>query len=175
MFISRSSLWTRLNFKNVDKTRTYILRSNPLPLKMQLRQNPDTGYLNDAFTLVIPHLHRLKSLTIFAKGLPSVLGHFRTHAPLLEELDIYITGLNYPVLDDALFDGDISCLQRLSLQGVSNHFPWKNLANLRDLTLRSPPLGRRITQLLDLFESAPLLCTIELEDYIPTSSDVPPE
>ena len=41
VFISRSSLWTRLDFTNVDKTRTYIHRSKSSPLEINLDQHQE--------------------------------------------------------------------------------------------------------------------------------------
>ena len=172
-FTSRSSLWTRLDFKNVDKTHTYIQRSRSSPLELYL-VNDDSEVLDVAFPLVIPHIHRLKSLIIDTSSLPTVLRHFCCRTPLLEKLDIKISAGMEPLLDDALFGGDQFSLRNLRLEGVTTHLPWKNLANLRVLNLDSfGPHGT--TQMLDFLESAPLLHTIFL--LYPTShpSDAPPE
>ena len=171
-FISRSSLWTRLDLTNTDKTRTYIQRSQSSPLKVCLESRKVT---DDAFTLIIPHTHRLESLTINARALPTLLfAHFRCHMPLLAKLDINIAAARDLVLDGALFSGDLSSLSELHLGGVITNFPWTNLANLRVVSLRSYSPQYSITQLLDFFESAPLLHTVELEDSIQRSSDAPP-
>jgi hypothetical protein len=96
--ISRSSLWTKLDFIDTDKTRTYIQRSRSSPFELYLR---DDEVMVHAFPLIIPHIQRLKPLTVDARDLPSALRHFRCHVPLLRELDISVsTGID-PVLDSA--------------------------------------------------------------------------
>jgi hypothetical protein len=49
------------------------------------------------------------------------------------------------------------------------------MTNLKVFYLRSCPSSPSVTQLLDFFESAPLLHTVELDGSIPDSSDAPPE
>ena len=173
-FISRSSLWTQLDFMNVDKTRTYIQRSKSSPLELHLERDEDNTYRDDAFSLVTPHIHRIKSLTIYADALPDALRYFNCRAPLLEELDIDLTSPRAPVLNSALFGGDLSSLRALSLTRVVTNLPWKNLTNLTTFNLKSCRPGRGfVTRLLDFFENAPLLRTIMLEDSIPKSSNAP--
>ena len=170
-FTSRSSLWTRLDFKNLDKTRTYIQRSQSSPLKMYLGP---LQAIHEAFTLVIPHICRLKSLTVDANvWLPRVLHHFRCNTPLLEKLDISVFAINDRGLDVALFGGDPSSLRELRLKGIAAVPPWKNLANLRAVDITSYTHEYATTQLLDLFESAPLLHTVNLAYLMPDSSDAP--
>ena len=171
MFTSRASLWTQLDFVNADKTRTYIRRSRSYPLKFRF------GYdevLRDAFTLVIPHIHRLQCLTIEADALPSVIRHFYRHAPPLEKLHVDIGPHQDQILDGALFK-NLSRLRELHLCGVSSHLSWKNLANLQVVDLYSRCRGYRTTQLLDFFESAPLLHTVSFVYPTADSSDAPPE
>jgi hypothetical protein len=132
-FISRSSLWTKLDFIDTDKTRTYIQRSQSSPFELYLQ---DDEVIDHAFPLIIPHIQRLKSLTVDARDLPSALRHFRCHVPLLRKLDISVsTGID-PVLDSALFDGDFSSFHELHLFGVFTDSPRKNLSNLRVVDLR---------------------------------------
>ena len=88
-----------------------------------------------------------------------------------EELDIHFFGLLG--LDDTLFDGDLSSLRELRLSEVIA--PWKSLANLRVIHLRSTCPSYGTTQILDLFESAPLLHTAWLQLPMPRSSDASPE
>ncbi|KAF9645559.1 hypothetical protein BDM02DRAFT_3148684 [Thelephora ganbajun] len=118
MFTSRSSLWTRLDFMNVEKTHTYIQRSKSSSLEICLEGHKGNTYFDDAFSLVIPHIRRLKSLTIRADVLPAALRRLHQHAPLLEELDIDLTCPHPPILDRALFNGDLSSLRELRLGGV---------------------------------------------------------
>ena len=173
MFTSRSLLWTRLDFINVEKAHTYIQRSQSSPLDIRLKY---TSYLDDAFSLAIPHLRRLKSLTICVDVLPDILTHFRCQAPLLEELNIALYQNRNPILDNTLFGGDLSSLRKLTLEGdiTITHLPWNNMTNLQVLNLRSRSAGH-ITQFLDFFETTPLLHAVELMDSIPDSSDAPPQ
>ena len=173
IFTSRPSLWGWFNFKNIDKTRTYIQRSQSSPLRIYI------GYetiVDEAFFLITPHIFRTKSLTIDADALPSELKHFRRSTPLLEQLDINIADEHDPVLDGTLFNGDLSSLRELRLHGVITSLPWKNLANLQLVDLEySFEEGRGVTRLLDFFESAPFLNTVTLRYPMLDSSDAPPK
>jgi hypothetical protein len=171
-FISRSSLWTRFDSRSVDKTRTYIQRSNSSPFKIYLGNNEVT---REAFQLIIPHIRRLKSLTVLAHTTPSILKELRYHAPLLEKLDINIHHHVDSPLDDSLFNGDLPSLRELRLSGVITRLPWGNLANLKAVELHSLTYSYETTPLLDLFESAPLLHTISLLCSMSDLSNAPPE
>ena len=174
IFVSRSSLWTRLDCMDVDKTRTYIQRSESSPLEIFFENGEGDAYPDDAFALVIPHIHRIKSLTIRAYTLPAAIIYFSCRTPLLEKLDIRLTCTEVIILNDSLFDRDLSSLRELTLSGVVTHLPWKNLTNLTSLDLTTRRPGKDlISQLLDFFENAPLLRTIKLKDAIPKSSDAP--
>ena len=147
-FISRSSLWTKLDLTNVEKTHTYIQRSKSYPLKVYLERDEDNTCFDETFFLVTPHIHRIKSLTVYGDA---------------------------PALDIAFLNGDLSSLCELSLSRVITHLPWKNLANLTTFILKScRPRRDFVTRLLDFFENAPLLHTIMLEDSIPDLSNAPP-
>ena len=174
-FTSRSFLWAKLDFMNVDKTRTYIHRSQSSPLKISLKVNRYESYLDDAVSLIIPHIHRLKSMTVHAIYLPGIFNQLTCPAPLLEKLDINLSLVPTPIPDSALFGGDLSNLRELRLGRSITHLPRNNLTNLRILTLKSCLQGHKITELLNFFESAPLLQTVELMDSIPRASDAPPE
>lgn len=172
-FISRPSLWNRLDLGNVDKTRTYLQRSRSFPLKIHLGWREA---IDEAAILIIPHIRRLQSLTIRAQYLPSVLGHFRLDTPLLERFSIQIPGefQPNPLLDSSLFNADISSLRELRLEGVTTHFPWTNLANLQVVSLGSDFYSYGMTRILDFLESAPLLHTLSLRYQLPHSSDASP-
>ena len=172
IFISRSSLWTRLDFMDVNKTLTYLQRSNSSPLDVHLKDTGRRTYLDRAFPLVIPHIHRLKSLIVDADTLPHILRHFRFRAPHLEELGINITSYPTQILDPALFDGDLSSLRELSLVGVTTSLPWRHMEKLRVLSLSGQEIT--VSQILDFLESSPLLETVEIGDSIPETSDAPP-
>ena len=171
-----------LPFLVVDQTEPSEFRKNPhvhptfkiFPLGAPPRKRRRQHLLDDLFLLVAPHIHRIKSPTIYADALPDVLRYFSHRAPLLGELDINLTSPRAPV-DSALFGGDLSSLRRLGLSGVITHLPWKNLASLTTFILKSCRPGHDlVTRLLDFFENAPLLRTIMLEDSILKSSNAPP-
>ena len=170
-FIPRSSLWTWLDFTNIDKTRTYIQRSQSSPLEVYIGDNA----IDDASALIIPHIHRLKSLTISTEVLPRVFEHFRGHTPLLEKMDIDIYSNVNPVPDNTFLDGNLSSLRELRLCKDITYFSWKDLANLRVVNLQNPYPQFTVTRLLDFFESAPLLHTVELYNPTERSTDAHPE
>ena len=47
VFISRSSLWTQLDFMNIDQTGAYIQRSRSSSLEVYLAKDGDDTYLDD--------------------------------------------------------------------------------------------------------------------------------
>ena len=153
LFLSRSSLWTKLHFMDVDKTRTYIQRSKSSRLELYLKDDKwGTNFLRDAFSLVIPHIHKLKSLVVEAEDLPEVLDHFRCNTSFLEKLEIRVHNRRGKALDSRLFSGGLSSLRELTLTNITTRF----------------------TQLLDLLESAPLLRKARLSVSFSDSSDTPP-
>lgn len=121
---------------SVDKTQTYIRRSKPSPLRVHVEV-----YLDQALSLVIPQIPRLRSLTICTDAIPDALRHFRCRAPLLQDLVIDVTSPGQ-ILDSALFDGDLSSLHELSLVGVTTDLPWTDMANL-GILLSSKTHGHR--------------------------------
>ena len=179
LFISRPSLWTRLDCTNIEKTRVYIERSKSFPLKLYLREEPYGYYKsfsNDAFLLTIPYLGRLGSLSLVGSDesfVELVEQHFNQPAPLLEKLFICFHGHPFSITA-AILDENLSSLRELSLHGVITDLPWKNLANLTTFDFRQVPSDEiSMTQLLDFFERAPLLRNIQLLHAFPTTSDAP--
>ena len=176
IFVSRPSLWTDLDFWNTDKTRVYIERSKCVPLEIYL----EPPYLEGAFLLAIPHIHRLKALWVSGGStdvLPVLVEHFSCPLPLLDELEIdFSDGGYFPTLPHQLFNGNISSLRKLTLMGVITPLPWRDLSSLTTFKFRDVPEGGiLLTQLLDFFESAPHLCYIRLYDSLPSSSNAPTE
>ena len=133
----------------------------------------DDSIVNGAFALAIPHLNRVKSLIVNASALVRLLEHFRCHSPLLEELDFQTPcSDNKVVLDGSFFNGDLSSLPHLRLNGLIMDLPW-TMANLRDIDLQHDNHVYGTTQILDFFESAPLLYTAFLHYPMPDPSDAP--
>ena len=177
-FIACSSLWTALDCTSVEQTRVHLERSKGSPLEICLQEEEEEGvtFLNDAFLLVVPHLDRLKSLTLSGSSddLIQLTKYFASPAPLLEELNLCFTGAEEPVFQDDIFDGDFSSLRELHFCGVTANLARGNLTNLRTFDLRQVPGNKMsVTRLLDLFERAPLR-KIQLWDAFPDSSDAPP-
>ena len=163
------SLWTHLDCKDVDKTRVYIERSRSLPLEISLRQSKRIAYCLDALLLAFPHIDRLSSLTICV---PST-----TPSVLLNRIPFLDPDHHDFKIPNTIPPKHFSPLRKLSLSGVITRLPWRNLSNLtvfmfRHVSGEVGPLS--MTQLLDFFESAPLLSKIVLCGSTPTSSGVPP-
>ena len=175
IFVSRPSLWTRLDFKNVDKTRVYIERSKSVPLEIGF----SLFYREKAFLLAIPHIRRLKTLSVYGNPtglLPILVEHFSCPLPFLDELYIHFPYYGTPTLPDDLFNGNIPSLRELTLNHVITPLPWRNLSNLTTFNLRDVPENQiLLTQLLDFFESAPYLRHIRLNNSLPSFSDAPTE
>ena len=173
LFISSSSLWTQLDCTHVEKTRIYVERSKSSPLDISIR---DEDFFSDAFLLTIPHLSRLRSLSLFglSRNLVDVINqHLHYPAPSLGKLKISLTGAPRPI-KGTIFDRDLSSLRELRLSGVLTNLPWVNLPNLTTFYFRNVPSDKvSVTQLLDFFEHAPLLSNVILMQASPTASDAP--
>ena len=172
-FISRSSLWTRFNCEDSEKTRIYLERSKSSPIHLSCDKYKAISP-HDPFFQIIPHATgRLKSL--FIKGTTEnvqvITSHLSHPAPLLEFLSIANYGANRPVvITSAHFGGDLSSLRTLHLDFVRTELPWRNMANLTSFKLsRTPPGAVSVEGLLDFFESAPCLHEVELCDVTPTT------
>ena len=175
IFVSRPSLWAKLNFKNVDKTRVYVERSRSAPLGISLSPFHD----EEALLLAIPYIHRLKALSVYGEPdeiLPVLAEHFSRPFPLLDKLKICFRPNWTSALPGGLFGGDLSSLRELALMGVITALPCRDLSNLTTFELHDVPEDKiLLTQLLDFFESAPYLRHIQLHYSLPSFSNAPPE
>jgi len=136
IFISRPSLWTRLDCKSVEKTRAYIERSKISPLELHLGGRTHIG--GEVFLLAVPHINQLKTLSAFswqpaisARFLPVLVKHFSHPVPLLTKLRINLTLNQVPTLSGTLFNGDPSSLRELHLTGVLMPLSWSGLESVR--------------------------------------------
>jgi hypothetical protein len=176
-FISHSSLWTTLDCATVNQTRAYLERSKTSPLDICLGGKGRAPFLNDAFLLTVPHLGRLRSLSVTASSIKLVelIKHFlHCRAPLLEELKICSTSTSPPSIPAVIFDGNLSSLRKLYLDGALTNLPWRNLSNLTTFYFHRVPSNEvSVTQLLDFFEQVPALRDIRSKDAFPDSSDAP--
>ena len=173
IFISCPSLWTSLDCAFINKTRLYLERSKTSPLRIHLQE----WFFNNAFLLAVPHLDRLGSLFLSGPSnhLRRFIQHFDYPSPLLKTLSLIVSSDEDVVLQDSIFGGDLSSLRKLHLDGVIPNLAWKNMPNLRTFNLCNLPADKiSVTQLLDFFECAPLLCEILLDEAFPEFSDAPP-
>ena len=176
IFISHASLWTRFDCVDMDKTRVYLERSKSSPISLWIGQGNDLSP-HDPLLQVIPHAtSRLKSLTVHAKReqIDNITLHLSHPAPRIEHLSIYcgsvLDSANKPVLETALFNGDLSSLHALYLMHVCTKLPWRNMVNLTSFTLGHTSPGKvSIRQLLDFLDSAPRLERVKLDSATPTS------
>ena len=144
LFISRASSWTYLDCTNVDKTRVYIERSKTSPLEIYLEDDEDAPFLIDAFLLTVPHFGRLGNLTLSGSSdnLLQLVKYFDSPAPLLKKLKLSFTRTEAPVVQDALFHGNLTSLRELRLAGVITNLAWENLTNLVTFDLRQSRAAR---------------------------------
>ena len=175
--ISCSWLWKSLDCAGVDQTRVYLERSKTSPLDICLGGKGHAPFINDAFLLTLPHIGRLKGLSIVVSSndLVKLTYHFLHHrAPLLKKLRMRSTSADPPTIEAAFFDGDLSSLRELRLSGVLTDFPWRGLSNLKTFDLRHVPRNKvSVTQLLDFFERAPALCNITILRAFLNTSNTP--
>ena len=177
VFTSRSSLWTGFCCEDADKTRVYLQRSKSSPIDLWIYRE-DNLLPHDPIHQVIPlATSRLKSLRVEGslESLPDITARLTHPAPLLEDLLIDGThGDNpeyNPVLPTSLFNGDLSSLHKLCLEGVQTELPWRNMVNLTSFDLWCAPPGEvSVRHLLNFFENAPRLRKINFDT--PTTSGV---
>jgi len=181
IFTSRSSLWATLGCEDVEKTRVYLERSKSSPLNVYLTKTggENFDYSEDALRLVVPHISRLSTLMAWGTldTTQDLTRYFSRPAPVLRTLDISLpfACVHAPTFPATLFNGDISSVRELCLTRFTQ-LPWRNMSNLEIFELRHDPgtvSALFLTQLLDLFESAPLLSRVELKHFIPVSSNAP--
>ena len=172
VFVSRTSLWTRFDCLNGEKTRTYLERSKSSPIDLSLTGTQDMSP-DDPLFQIIPHaIGRLRSLSMtgFPEDVQDIASHLSYPAPLLEDLSIRCReSHHYPALPSTFFNGDLSSLRTLCLRFVRTELPWRNMVNLTSFTLSpTSPRTASVEQLLDFFNSAPHLEQVNL--YSATST-----
>ncbi|KAF9789174.1 hypothetical protein BJ322DRAFT_1041339 [Thelephora terrestris] len=176
MFTSRSSLWTRVDCNNADKTRVFLERSKSSPINVSLSRGGPLPPDDPFFQIDHRAVKRLVSLHIDVtaeKYLRCITPRLFHPAPLLENLSIYIPREEpHHALTATLFGGDLSSLKGLDLTRIRTELPWRNMVNLTIFELAHTPPGEiSTTQLLDFFESAPRLQEVTLLYVSPTSID----
>jgi hypothetical protein len=134
-------------------------------------------FLTNAFLLTVPHLNRVKSLSL-AGGSDTIrqLTHYLLNwrAPLLERLRIYSSS-GVPMHPGApILSGALPLLRTLCLSVAFTDLPWRGMAGLTSFDLTAPYQTISVTQFLDFFESTPALRDIALSKALPYISDAPP-
>ena len=172
VLMTHRPFWTRLDCKELAKTRVFIERSKP---SRQLEITLKPPYDEDALDLALREIDRVKSISL--TGRRSDLQSFsvsslRLHAPTLRRLDIRVLSAT-PTTLGGLFKGDLSSLHLLRLDGVAN-LPWGRLSNLTTFGFCNAAVIVNVAQLLDLFEAAPKLSNIQLKYSNLDSSNVHP-
>ena len=183
ILVSRPSLWTHLDCKNIEKTKIYIERSKNSLLEIHLGGRGMTRSWEPALLLAVRHIGRLKTLSasswqppVTPALLQVLVERFSRPIPILRTLKIDLTH-DYPplTLPGMLFNGDLSSLRELHLTAILVPLSWRGLENLTSFNLSHAPNRYSIlAYLLDFFGSAPRLQDIELHNSVPTSSDTPP-
>ena len=130
--ISFSLLWTSLDCASVDQTRVYLESSKVSPLNIYLGGVGHPPFMDDALLLTVPHLNRLKSMSISrsSNDLTELTKHFlHCHAPLLGKLGIRPAPTNPPTIQIAIFNRNLSSLRELCISGALTTLPWTSLTN----------------------------------------------
>ena len=160
IFVLNTSLWTRLDCARPDKTIAYIQRSKGLLLEISSTPTINNyGRCLDAFLLMIPHIGRLKALTVNSEAPSHIIklaGHLRSPVSLLERLEISVPGQRTAVIKRILFDGNLPSLRDLRLLRLVTDLPRRGLSNLTTFDLRQVYHRTSVTQFLDrMFTSPP--------------------
>ena len=178
VLISRASLWTYLDCRNLDKTGVYIQRSRESSLEVFVAARGSTRLPHDTLLLVLRHINRLRALTLLgtSHNIHKLVKHFSSPAPLLGKLTIRVLSPDPATVESTIFGGNLSSLRELRLWGGFTGLPWKNMTSLTILDLHGDSSNNiSITQLLNFFERAHLLYEIRLTNSLPDSSNAPAE
>jgi len=176
IFILRPSLWTRMDCRNVEKTKVYIERSKNSSLEIYLDGREIATFCKDAFLLTVPHIGGLKTLSASSLQpslLPVLAEHFSRPVPLLKTLKINLTHDPQLTLPGTLFNGDLSSLRELHLTATRFPLSWRGLENLTIFNLSNAVGSPKLDHLLDFFWSTPRLYDIELKNIV-TFTNAPP-
>ena len=112
--IAAPELWTEITMVNQEAAKAFLGRSGAVPLKVDLQLGSGAKIDQDLLEAVIPHVHRLRQLSLFThRGLgPARSMPFTEPAPLLERLAIYYPLGDRPIL---LFGDQAPRLRELSM------------------------------------------------------------
>jgi hypothetical protein len=163
-------LWTDTQLESVEKTRTYLQRSEPSPVNAVFYREeliPDDPFLQIASNAI----SRLKPLSISAP-----------QKYLFEMIAPYLTPRRFSKACTQVFACQMRSFLRYLriLRGTSapnanfssQELPWRNMANPTSIRLCVIPSGMiGTTQFPDFVESAPRLRTIDLELATPVFAD----
>ena len=147
ILVSRPSLWTHLDCKNLEKTKIYIERSKNFLLEIHLGGRGMTRSWEQALLLVVRHIGGLKTLSasswqppVTPALLQILVERFSRPIPILRTLKIDLThddpSLTLPRM---LFNGNLSSLRELHLTAVLVPPSWRVWRTSQALIFPTPP------------------------------------
>jgi hypothetical protein len=161
MFTSRSSLWTRVDCNNADKTRVFLERSKSSPINVSLSRSGRLPPDDPFFQIDHRAVKRLVSLHIdvTAETLQCITPRLFYPAPLLEQLGIYLTSFELAYTPP----GEISAAQLLDFFESAPHLQEVMLHYVSPTSIDQDERLVSLAHLkyLDIFDdqpTSPLIC-----------------
>ncbi|KAF8642065.1 hypothetical protein AX16_009681 [Volvariella volvacea WC 439] len=158
------SLWREIRFSSATWARTFLERSQNMPLSVQITRGVDPGEPGTK-KVVRAVFNRIESLHICRpKG--QYLRRLGQPAPILQDLNLkgFSAKRAFP-LSKTIFQGHVPRLKRLSLRHCN--FEWDhfllNIKSLTKLEIAAPVNPPTFTRLVSLFRDMPLLKELHLE------------
>jgi hypothetical protein len=169
--VSTPYLWTKIDFINPELAKCYLERSQLAPIDVTVRG------LTKAILIPTPWVARMKSLHIQAdqQDIVRIVRRLCRDTPNLQSLEIHRQGSGVdPAVDfPRNFLGNAPSLRDLAFRSVSSAIPAFSVPNLTCIDWRTTT-SVKFEQLLEFFESSPLLEVIKMQvPVVRTSTDRP--
>ena len=155
--ITAPGLWTEITMMNLEMTKAFLERSRAVPLNVDLRPSSGTELNTVRLDMVIPHIHRLRQLSVHTLTrrdyLTRALTSFTEPVPLLERLVI-----RHPLGGRSLllFGDQAPRLRELVI--VSDGLRLQNrLGSLTSLHVTLPWMGSDFLPFFDMLRRCPVL------------------
>ncbi|THU78211.1 hypothetical protein K435DRAFT_64027 [Dendrothele bispora CBS 962.96] len=174
------ALWSHPNFFMSDSVPEMLLRSKSAPLTIRLALNYGASKVIEAFHTSLEHVARIRELSLATAGhnFERLFPRTDQAAPHLHKLILNnLSGQSLReiiILPEDFLDGNAPCLSHLELKDF--HLPWsspllKNLTTLKLTCLNSQTtLLPTSEQLVEVLGRMPGLETLELKNFLPSSS-----
>ncbi|THU76244.1 hypothetical protein K435DRAFT_879484 [Dendrothele bispora CBS 962.96] len=174
------ALWSHPNFFMSDSVPEMLLRSKSAPLTIQLTLNYGASKVIEAFHTSLEHIARIRELSLATAGhnFEKLFPRTDQAAPHLHKLILNnLSGQSLReiiILPEDFLNGNAPCLSHLELKDF--HLPWsspllKNLTTLKLTCLNSQTtLLPTSEQLVEVLGRMPGLETLELKNFLPSSS-----